>query len=60
MRLYVWARRDPGPGGYVFTSKDSTRAAAIASRKTERSFGYALGPIVVVDLPEPGRKKGKK
>ncbi len=57
MRFYMWTSR---LYGHLEHWQEPTSRKAKALHLTLRDMGYLLGPIVVVDLPEPGRKKGKK
>ncbi len=61
MRIYQWTIRFPdekGRGSWCFegTSKE---ANARRERQT-RNNTYLIGPLVTVDLPEPGTTKGKR
>jgi hypothetical protein len=60
VRLYQWTIRFPderGPGSWCF---EGTNKEALARRERQtRNNTYLVGPLVVVDLPEPAEKSRK-
>ncbi len=58
MRVYMCVSR--GLAGRRFYNIDMTKRAAISERAWLIKQGCRCGPLVTVDLPEPGTTKGKR
>ncbi len=58
MRLYLWTEQSAERPGVYWTCAE-TRGEAIEERRfSTRTVGRTVGPLVTVDLPEPGGSEG--
>ncbi len=60
MRLYMWTISLPFGNGFRDYRVSYDRACARETRRCMLGNGHKLGPLVAVDLPEPGTTKGKR
>ncbi len=58
MRLYMWTYISPD--GYLDAWMKTTKRKATSYRADMKRENFTLGPLVTVDLPEPGTTKGKR
>ncbi len=59
MKLYLWTYRTPA-SSFIGASYNQTKPGATAERKSDIACGLRVGPLVTVDLPEPGEPKAKR
>jgi hypothetical protein len=61
MKLYIWAARWPNIAETVYHT-ERLKATALRRRSRAPIHGITNGPLVTVDLPEPGttKRKGRK
>ncbi len=60
MRLYMWTALGDDPASYVSWDMSHDLAVAVEKRTRTTARGWSTGPLVTVDLPEPGTTKGKR
>ncbi len=61
MKLYAWCFRCDDEPKYVYWSGTRSRTDAADERRMDsKRPGWHIGPLVTVDLPEPGTTKGKR